>query len=99
MSYTAPPSIPTISGRAKALTGRAIVPGDKSISHRSMMFGGLASGQTRVTGLLEGEELFHASLAPTEYRALFASCDLAVIAHRIEDPECGGMTVWLVGKV
>lgn len=50
-------------------------------------------------GELEGEELFHASLAPAEYRALFASCGLAVIAHRIEDPECGGMTVWLVGRV
>ncbi|HSX56115.1 MAG TPA: class I SAM-dependent methyltransferase [Sphingomonas sp.] len=49
-------------------------------------------------GELEGEELFHASLAPAEYRAIFASSGLAVIAHRIEDPDCGGMTVWLVGK-
>ncbi|WP_343519206.1 class I SAM-dependent methyltransferase [Sphingomonas sp.] len=50
-------------------------------------------------GELEGEELFHASLAPGEYRALFARSGLAEIAHRIEDPDCGGMTVWLVGKV
>lgn len=50
-------------------------------------------------GELEGEELFHASLAPAEYRAIFASSGLAVIAHRIEDPDCGGMTAWLVGKV
>jgi 3-phosphoshikimate 1-carboxyvinyltransferase len=33
------------------------VPGDKSISHRSFMFGGLASGETRVSGLLEGEDV------------------------------------------
>ena len=50
-------------------------------------------------GEFEGEELFHASLAPGEYRALFARNGLAVIANRIEDPDCGGMTVWLVGKV
>lgn len=50
-------------------------------------------------GAFEGEELFHASLAPSEYRALFARCGLAVIANRIDDADCGGMTVWLVGKV
>ncbi len=50
-------------------------------------------------GELEGEDLFHASLAPGEYRALFAKSGLAEIAHRIEDPDCGGMTVWLVGRV
>jgi len=33
------------------------MPGDKSISHRSFMFGGLASGETRITGLLEGEDV------------------------------------------
>lgn len=49
-------------------------------------------------GSLEGEALFHASLAPGEYRGLFARNGLAEIAHRIEDPDCGGMTVWLVGK-
>ena len=37
--------------------GSARVPGDKSISHRSFMFGGLASGETRITGLLEGEDV------------------------------------------
>ncbi|QIG55225.1 3-phosphoshikimate 1-carboxyvinyltransferase [Altererythrobacter sp. BO-6] len=39
------------------LTGRLRVPGDKSISHRSIMFGALAVGETRVTGLLEGEDV------------------------------------------
>ena len=39
------------------LTGRIRVPGDKSISHRSVMLGALAEGTTRVTGLLEGEDV------------------------------------------
>ncbi|MCW4460633.1 class I SAM-dependent methyltransferase [Sphingomonas sp. BT-65] len=50
-------------------------------------------------GEIEGEELFHASLDPGEYRALFARSGLAVIGNIIEDANCGGMTVWLVGKV
>jgi 3-phosphoshikimate 1-carboxyvinyltransferase len=39
------------------LRGRIRVPGDKSISHRSLMLGALAVGETRVTGLLEGEDV------------------------------------------
>jgi 3-phosphoshikimate 1-carboxyvinyltransferase len=39
------------------LTGRVRVPGDKSISHRALMFGALAIGETRITGLLEGEDV------------------------------------------
>ena len=48
---------PLTSRRAGALNGRVRVPGDKSISHRAFLFGGLASGRTRVTGLLEGEDV------------------------------------------
>ncbi|MEW6331875.1 MAG: 3-phosphoshikimate 1-carboxyvinyltransferase [Pseudomonadota bacterium] len=39
------------------LTGKIRVPGDKSISHRSVMLGSLAEGETRVSGLLEGEDV------------------------------------------
>jgi len=39
------------------LQGRVRVPGDKSISHRSVMLGALADGTTEVTGLLEGEDV------------------------------------------
>jgi 3-phosphoshikimate 1-carboxyvinyltransferase len=47
-----------ISRRAPApLSGRITVPGDKSISHRALMFGALAVGETRITGLLEGEDV------------------------------------------
>lgn len=50
-------------------------------------------------GQFEGEELFHASLAPAEYNAIFAECGLTLINHVIEDASCGGFTVWLVGKI
>jgi 3-phosphoshikimate 1-carboxyvinyltransferase len=42
---------------AKPLSGRVAVPGDKSISHRALMFGALAVGETRITGLLTGEDV------------------------------------------
>ena len=38
------------------LTGRLRVPGDKSISHRSIMLGALAEGTTQVSGFLEGAD-------------------------------------------
>lgn len=41
---------------AKGLRGEVIVPGDKSISHRSIMLGSLAAGTTRVSGFLMGED-------------------------------------------
>ena len=41
---------------AKGVRGEIRVPGDKSISHRSIMFGSIASGVTRVTGFLRGED-------------------------------------------
>jgi 3-phosphoshikimate 1-carboxyvinyltransferase len=45
------------------LAGRIIVPGDKSISHRALMFGALAVGETRITGLLEGEDVLRTAAA------------------------------------
>jgi 3-phosphoshikimate 1-carboxyvinyltransferase len=39
------------------LAGTVTVPGDKSISHRALMFGALAVGRTEITGLLEGEDV------------------------------------------
>ncbi|WP_420382295.1 3-phosphoshikimate 1-carboxyvinyltransferase [Novosphingobium sp.] len=45
------------------LTGAIRVPGDKSISHRSIMLGALAVGETRVTGLLEGEDVLATAAA------------------------------------
>ena len=45
------------------LTGRIRVPGDKSISHRSLMFGALAIGRSRISGLLEGEDVLATAAA------------------------------------
>jgi len=55
VSHTSP--TPLSAGKAKALSGRIRVPGDKSISHRALMFGALATGRTSITGLLEGEDI------------------------------------------
>ncbi len=51
------PASPVSARRSQSLSGRARVPGDKSISHRSLMLGALAAGETRITGLLEGEDV------------------------------------------
>ena len=45
------------------LTGDIAVPGDKSISHRALMFAGLAVGESRITGLLEGEDVLRTAAA------------------------------------
>ncbi|MBZ8133943.1 class I SAM-dependent methyltransferase [Afifella sp. IM 167] len=46
-------------------------------------------------GTFEGEKLYHASLAPEEYRDLLAENGFEVVRYVPEDPECGGYTVWL----
>lgn len=43
--------------RSGPLRGRAAVPGDKSISHRALMFGALSIGETRISGLLEAADV------------------------------------------
>jgi 3-phosphoshikimate 1-carboxyvinyltransferase len=48
---------------AGPLSGRVAVPGDKSISHRALMFGALAVGETRIEGLLEGEDVLATAAA------------------------------------
>ncbi|WP_419907608.1 3-phosphoshikimate 1-carboxyvinyltransferase [Hoeflea sp.] len=48
---------PAVAHKSESLSGTIRIPGDKSISHRSFMLGGLASGRTRITGLLEGEDV------------------------------------------
>ena len=45
------------------LSGTITVPGDKSISHRALMFAALAVGETRITGLLEGEDVLRTAAA------------------------------------
>jgi len=54
---------PLTARRAGPLNGRLRVPGDKSISHRALIFGALAVGETRISGLLEGEDVLNTGKA------------------------------------
>lgn len=74
-----------IANPGGSLSGRVRVPGDKSISHRSIMLGSLADGTTEVEGFLEGED----ALA-----TLQAFRDMGVV---IEGPTNGRVTIHGVG--
>lgn len=68
-----------------AITGEARVPGDKSISHRSIMLGALAEGTTRVSGFLEGED------------ALATVAAFRAMGVRIDGPDGGNVVIHGVG--
>ncbi len=57
------PSALTAARPRAPLAGAVAVPGDKSISHRALMFGALAVGRTEITGLLEGEDVLATAAA------------------------------------
>ncbi len=59
------PTGPFRARAAGALAGDIAVPGDKSISHRALMLGGIATGVTEIHGLLEGEDVFGTAAAMT----------------------------------
>ncbi|WP_283644124.1 3-phosphoshikimate 1-carboxyvinyltransferase [Marinovum algicola] len=61
--------IPMISTPCGPLSGVAEVPGDKSISHRSLILGAMAVGETVVTGLLEGEDVLDTAKAMRAFGA------------------------------
>jgi 3-phosphoshikimate 1-carboxyvinyltransferase len=63
---------PLTARRGAPLRGRVRVPGDKSISHRSLIFGALTVGETRISGLLEGDDVLSTAKA---MRALGASVE------------------------
>jgi len=67
------------------ITGEARVPGDKSISHRSIMLGALAEGTTRVSGFLEGED------------ALATVAAFRAMGVQIDGPQEGRVTIQGVG--
>ena len=62
MSHS-PSARPLSIAAAGPLRGTITVPGDKSISHRALMFAGLAVGESRITGLLEGEDVLATAAA------------------------------------
>jgi 3-phosphoshikimate 1-carboxyvinyltransferase len=82
---SAAPSRPLSISARGPLKGRVAVPGDKSISHRSLMFSALAVGESRIEGLLEGEDVLATAAA---MRAMGAS---------VERGEDGAWTVRGVG--
>ena len=71
----------TASRRAKSLAGTVTVPGDKSISHRALIMGALAVGETTITGLLLGEDVLRT-----------AACMTALGADVVD----GGTGIWKV---
>ncbi|EFI53672.1 3-phosphoshikimate 1-carboxyvinyltransferase [Afipia sp. 1NLS2] len=62
MSQSVEPT-PLEARGASPLTGKVRVPGDKSISHRALILGALAVGETKITGLLEGEDVLNTAKA------------------------------------
>ncbi|MFT5159564.1 MAG: 3-phosphoshikimate 1-carboxyvinyltransferase [Paracoccaceae bacterium] len=61
--------IPMTSRKSGPLKGVANVPGDKSISHRSLILGALSVGQTNITGLLEGQDVLDTAKAMEAFGA------------------------------
>src|SRR3954453_613761 len=66
------------------LTGKVRVPGDKSISHRALILGALAVGETRITGLLEGEDVLNTAKA------------MQALGARVERKHANGAATWSV---
>ncbi|HKK84774.1 MAG TPA: 3-phosphoshikimate 1-carboxyvinyltransferase, partial [Roseovarius sp.] len=61
--------IPMIAHRSSGLAGTADVPGDKSISHRALILGAMAVGETVVSGLLEGQDVLDTAKAMQAFGA------------------------------
>jgi 3-phosphoshikimate 1-carboxyvinyltransferase len=60
---------PMTARKSGPLRGTALVPGDKSISHRALIFGAMAVGETRITGLLEGQDVLDTAKAMQAFGA------------------------------
>ena len=80
-----PQATPLIGRPGGVLTGRIRVPGDKSMSHRALILGGLAVGRSTITGLLEGEDV------------LCTGAAMAALGARVERHDDGVWTVDGVG--
>jgi 3-phosphoshikimate 1-carboxyvinyltransferase len=72
---------------SRALTGKVRVPGDKSISHRALILGALAVGESRITGLLEGEDVLNTAKA------------MQALGARVVREGANGAATWLVRGV
>ena len=112
MDATAPARPQSFAAAAAPLTGQISVPGDKSISHRALMLGALAVGETRITGLLEGHDVLATAAAMTAMGASIARADngdwtvhgvgvggLLQPAHALDMGNSGTSTRLLMGLV
>lgn len=61
--------IPMTSCKSGPLRGTAVIPGDKSVSHRSFILGALSVGETRISGLLEGQDVLDTGKAMAAFGA------------------------------
>lgn len=75
-------AMPLEARPSEALSGAVRVPGDKSISHRALIMGALAVGETRVEGLLEGEDVLRTAAA------------LSAMGAEVQQEEGGHWRVW-----
>ncbi|MGB8600691.1 MAG: 3-phosphoshikimate 1-carboxyvinyltransferase [Rhizomicrobium sp.] len=66
---TSPETTPLTACASPALTGVALVPGDKSVSHRALILGSLAVGETRISGLLEAGDVLNTAKAVAAFGA------------------------------
>jgi 3-phosphoshikimate 1-carboxyvinyltransferase len=82
---------PLEARKCRSLSGFVRVPGDKSISHRSLILGALAVGETRITGLLEGADVLNTAKA---MQALGAT-----VERKPEQAGDSGEIVWSVRGV
>jgi 3-phosphoshikimate 1-carboxyvinyltransferase len=76
---------------AGPLAGRLRVPGDKSISHRALMFGALAVGTTEIDGLLEGEDVLRTAAAMRALGAEVERLDDVAGRWRVAGRGVGGL--------
>lgn len=82
------PATPLESRASGPLSGKVRVPGDKSISHRALILGALAVGETRISGLLEGEDVLNTAKS---MRALGARVErTGPFAWRVDGVGVGG---------
>ncbi len=83
---------PASSRPAATLGGRISVPGDKSISHRALMLGGIAVGETVIDGLLEGEDVLCTAAAMEQMGAEVIRPDTPGGAWRVYGRGVGGLS-------
>ncbi len=95
MSHPSAPT-PVAARRSAGLSGTAEVPGDKSVSHRALILATLAVGESRITGLLEGEDVLRTAAA---MRAFGAGVSRTVSRTSASAEGGGTAATWMIHGV